>query len=401
MLDIKLHKWRYIGHYNKAKNTVINIFKDNNQKELSVKKEDENASYCNVQESLKNAKECTYLIGDTQGHGSGFLIQPNILVTNYHVIENSEDGYVDVWYNDNFNQSKIIGFSVKDDIALVEIGDNQKVCFFADSLKLDLAETVYAVGWPNSPYGESTITKGIFSRYVTENGIQMIQTDTPINQGNSGGPLINSCGVIGINTSKIAWITNDSPSEGIGFAINSQHAQEVITNILQNKDDNPAIPVEKITQKKETEQSEPRYIGPPLNVNDYVSYNYEEVIFWEQRKIQDENVLESWEKGIDSITLDQDKLDNLIDILRESLDISERLWDGYTNSKITYAQAINLKEEYIKISRERSVLSKELNYESSINAFNNCIKAWEELEEEYDQEFNEQKEKCEEFIEIN
>jgi len=199
---------------------------------LSIKKEkgtnsEPQPEVCTEKSALKSAKECTFLIGDIEKHGSGFVIDTkpltseSYLVTNYHVIDHFSDGFANVYYNGQFYSSRIAGFSVEDDLAIIRLDTDLPSCGWSDSQSLELAENVFAVGWPNSPYGESTITKGVFSRYTTlENqSVQMVQTDTPINPGNSGGPLINKCGVIGINTSKTNWIDDSAPSEGIGYAI--------------------------------------------------------------------------------------------------------------------------------------------------------------------------------------
>ena len=111
--------------------------------------------------------------------------------------------------------------------------------------------------------------------------------------------------------------------------------------------------------------------------------------------------LNSWKKARDSDYVEQDKLENLIDKVGRGLEISEFLWDGYTNSKITYVQVLEIKQEYLFLSKEISVLSNELNIEGSINSYKNCLEAWENLEEEYDDDFSEQKEDCGNILELD
>lgn len=365
-----------------------------------VSNQESNVVECSENKSLREAKLCTYLIGDTQKHGTGFLIDKNgYIVTNFHVINHSTDGYVNVWYNKTFNESRIVGYSEQNDIAVIKIEPSQNVCSWYPSANLELAETVYAVGWPGNPYGESTITKGIFSRYTEENTLPLIQTDTPINSGNSGGPLINKCGVVGINNSKQTWISDNNPSEGIGYAIQSEHSQSIVEKIIANDTGEPIIPITGIDQINENESLNTNDIP-----NDYfdlralLTYDYSQVIFWEQRRIQDEITYNSWRKARDSEFINQNKLNLFLDLIERSIEIAKELWDGYTNSKLTYTQMIELKEEYLRISQETSILSKELNYEGNITAYSECIQAWERLEEEYDESFDEQKEECEKFI---
>lgn len=359
---------------------------------------------CDEKEQLKQAKQCTFLVGSAEIHGSSFLVDNNgTLITNYHVIDYSTDGYVDVFYEGEFHKSRIVGFSVEDDLAIVEISTDLEGCSWANSNYLELAESVYAVGWPNSPFGESTITKGVYSRNTNlDNGVKAIQTDTPINPGNSGGPLISKCGVVGINTSKIAWIDETAPSEGIGFAISSNYALGVIRDILSKDTGEPAIPTERLSEQEVQLPTEPNIPATPQGPtqNSLVPYDYEQVIFWEQRRLQDQNVLNSWGKAENTDIVDEEKLGFLLDILERSVQIANILWDGYTNSKITYGQVLELKQEYLTNSNQISILSQELNIEGSITAYKSCVDAWEELEDEYGEDFSEQKEDCEKFVDF-
>jgi len=374
---------------------------------LSVKKTEEEEKEINTgcveKEALKKAKSCTLLVGDVEKHGSGFVIDPgNYLVTNYHVIDHFSEGYANVYYNGQFHTLRIAGFSVEDDLAVIKLDVEVESCSWSDSQILELAENVHAVGWPNSPYGESTITKGIFSRYTTleNNSIQMIQTDTPINPGNSGGPLINKCGVVGINTSKTNWIDEQLPSEGIGYAITSGYAQGIVSALIRSDDGFPKVPTKTVAEVPETEPNTPtqpetnNYLDP----NTYVAYNYDQVIFWETQKISDQAVLNSWKRAIDSEYVNEDKLENLLSNVSRSLEIAEILWDGYTNSKITYAQVLGLKQEYLLLNNEFMYLTNDLNTEGSINAYKNCVESWQDLEKEYEEDFSDQIEKCTEIL---
>ncbi len=364
---------------------------------------------CTEKAALKSAKDCTLLIGDVEKHGSGFVISPgDYLVTNYHVIDHFSTGYANVYYDGRFHSLRIAGFSVDDDLAVIKLDSTLPSCSWSDSQALELAENVFAVGWPNTPYGESTITKGVFSRYtVLENqNIQMIQTDTPVNPGNSGGPLINKCGVVGINTSKTNWIDKSAPSEGIGYAISSNYAQNVISQLIQNDDGSPKIPIRIVAEQETPPETNQNQTPQPqtnnyLNPNSPVAYDYDQVLFWENQKISDEAVLNSWKKAKGSDYVNQDKLDDLLDRLTRSLEISTILWDGYTNSKITYVQVLLLKQEYLMLSKEINYLNNELNLEGSINAFKNCVESWQNLEDEYDEDFSEQIKKCNDILEVD
>ncbi len=379
-----------------TKQKLFSLFSENNAREEISAFVAEDNNVCSEKESIRSAKDCTFLIGNSEQHGSSFVTNidgKDWLITNYHVINYSTDGLADVFYRGENHKSRIIGYSIESDIAVLDVEADLTSCTWTNSNNLDLAENVYAVGWPNSPFGESTITKGVYSRnLVLENGTSAIQTDTPINPGNSGGPLVSKCGVVGINTAKIL-----PPTEGIGYAVTSNYALGVIKNIIKNDNGSPAIPV-----KKEVTPSETQNITKPEEITSEspVGYDYTQVVFWEQRKIQDTAVLDNWEKAKKIDVLNTDDLDNLLDVLDRSLEISTTLWDGYTNSKLTYGQVIQLKQEYLMNSNKINILSQELNLEGSINSYKNCLSAWDELEKEYNDDFSEQKKECEKFIDF-
>lgn len=187
---------------------------------------------CDEQNNLMQAKNCTYIVETENGHGSGFFIAKGYLVTNTHVIENSTQIYT--WINGKREPVSLWGFSVNDDIALLKIDTEAQTCSWSDSSKIELAETLYAVGWPEVLTGESAITKGIYSRIVkTQDNVEYIQTDAPINPGNSGGPLVGKCGIVGINEWKYSGDPS-APAEGMGFAITSNRAKPVIDQFIKD-----------------------------------------------------------------------------------------------------------------------------------------------------------------------
>jgi serine protease Do len=165
--------------------------------------------------------------------GSGFIIDPSgVIVTNNHVIEGADE--ISVILNDGTKlKATLIGKDAKSDLALLRVHYDKplKAVKFGDSDKLRLGEWVVAIGNPFSLGG--TVTAGIVSaRHRDINSgpyDNYIQTDAPINRGNSGGPLFNLNGeVIGINT---AIISPSGGSIGIGFAIPSNSAIPVLDQL--------------------------------------------------------------------------------------------------------------------------------------------------------------------------
>lgn len=180
------------------------------------------------------------------GVGSGVIISKNdgkaIIVTNHHVIENAVSVKA-VLMNGEKREARIIGKDQITDLAVLEMDAKgiDVVAEIGDSSALRAAEFVIAIGNPLG-LGES-LSQGIVSRThqiipvsLNQDGVydweqEVIQIDASINQGNSGGPLIDMNGrVVGINSMKIA----DLGVEGIGFAIPINNAMPVIEDLLKN-----------------------------------------------------------------------------------------------------------------------------------------------------------------------
>lgn len=160
--------------------------------------------------------------------GSGAIIsRDGEIVTNYHVIQYART--INVLTHDKIiYKADVIGYDIDKDIAVIKIGNNETFNSFdfGDSDIIKIGQSVVALG---NPYGlDFTATQGIVSaRRIGSNGVEYIQIDVPINPGNSGGPVIDAAGdIIGIANFKI------SGAEGVGFAIPSNTAKEVVENII-------------------------------------------------------------------------------------------------------------------------------------------------------------------------
>ncbi|MCP5412966.1 MAG: DegQ family serine endoprotease [Alphaproteobacteria bacterium] len=162
--------------------------------------------------------------------GSGFIIDPSgYIVTNNHVIEDSDE--ITVTLNDGTElPAKLVGRDTKTDLALLKVSSSKPLpaTHFGDSDKARIGDWVIAIG---DPFGiGSTVTAGIVSarnRNINAGPYDdFIQTDAPINRGNSGGPLFNMDGdVIGINSQ---IFSPSGGSVGIGFAIPANLARDVV-----------------------------------------------------------------------------------------------------------------------------------------------------------------------------
>jgi serine protease Do len=168
-----------------------------------------------------------------QSLGSGFVIDPaGYVVTNNHVIDGADE--ITVILNDKTSlPATLIGKDEKTDLALLKVNSKQPlaVARFGDSDRARIGDLVMAIG---DPFGlGGTVTTGIVSarnRDINSGDYDdFIQTDAPINRGNSGGPLFNMDGeIIGINT---AIYSPTGGSVGIGFSIPSNAAKNVIAQL--------------------------------------------------------------------------------------------------------------------------------------------------------------------------
>jgi serine protease Do len=170
--------------------------------------------------------------------GSGFIIDAaGYIATNNHVIADADE--ITVILHDNTNlKAKVVGRDTKTDIALLKVKTDKPLVAvsWGDSDVARVGDWVLAIG---NPFGlGGSVTAGIISarqRDINSGPYDdFLQTDAPINRGNSGGPMFNMDGqVIGINT---AIYSPSGGSIGIGFAIPSALAKEVIGELKNEAD---------------------------------------------------------------------------------------------------------------------------------------------------------------------
>ena len=174
--------------------------------------------------------------GEQEGVGSGVIFDAEgYILTNNHVIEGADELQVVLPDGRQFDAS-ILGRAPRQDLAVIQIdGDDLPVAALAEGDDLDIGEWVIAIGNALGLEGGASVTVGVVSALdrtlrasQTEPAIEgLIQTDAAINPGNSGGPLVNlNSEVVGINTAKIPQ------AEGIGFAVPSSTARNIIDQIL-------------------------------------------------------------------------------------------------------------------------------------------------------------------------
>ncbi len=170
---------------------------------------------------------------EREGAGSGVIIAPDgFILTNNHVIEHASEVEIGLTDGNTFT-AQVVGADDATDLAVVRAGaSGLPTAELGDSASLRVGQLVIAIG---NPLGFSnTVSTGVISALGralrTQSGRlieNIIQTDVPLNPGNSGGPLVNSRGrVIGINTAMIAV------AQGIGFAVPINTARWVVSELL-------------------------------------------------------------------------------------------------------------------------------------------------------------------------
>ncbi len=169
--------------------------------------------------------------------GTGIILSPDgLILTNAHVVENCDSATVTI-FDDRSFEAKLVGADSTSDIAVLKIdAEGLSPASFGDSSALTVGERVAAIGNPLGETFRMTLTDGIISaidRGVSYNGHSMtlLQTNTAINEGNSGGALFNMFGqVIGVTNMKM--MSSYSSIEGIGFAIPSSTVCNVVNSLI-------------------------------------------------------------------------------------------------------------------------------------------------------------------------
>ena len=186
--------------------------------------------------------------------GSGFIVdESGYIVTNSHVIADADEITVR-FHDDTTKKAEIVGRDDKTDLALVKVDTDKdlKAVEWGDSQKTRIGDWVVAIG---NPFGlGGTVTAGIVSARSRDINAgpydDFLQTDAAINRGNSGGPMFNTDGkVIGVNT---AIFSPSGGSIGIGFAIPSAIAENVISQLRQTGDVQRAwlgVRIQSVTQE--------------------------------------------------------------------------------------------------------------------------------------------------------
>jgi serine protease Do len=175
----------------------------------------------------------------TQGQGSGVIIsREGHVVTNHHVIAGHQKVIQITLHDGKPYPAVLIGENPLLDVAVLKIQGGEAAFTplkFGDSSEAQVGQIVFAIG---NPFGlGETVTQGIISakeRSISEEQLDLFQTDAAINPGNSGGPLVNLRGeIIGINVAIFSPNRDNPGFQGVGFSIPANDVKNAVTQIIE------------------------------------------------------------------------------------------------------------------------------------------------------------------------
>lgn len=199
---------------------------------------------CEQEITLQQAYNAAFPINTDTGVGTAFAIDDHgTLVTAYHVIEGAKTIGIGVYRIEH--ELKVIKVNKEYDVALLKY-DRPTPDFLPLTSTFRVGQPVYEIGWPISAddAGPATVTKGIISRTVSSedaresgddipDGLSFIQTDAATNPGNSGGPLVNACGAVGVVNS--SYTTDEAEGSNLQSGLNYATSSKSVRHALNLK----------------------------------------------------------------------------------------------------------------------------------------------------------------------
>ena len=283
-----------------TKNSVVSIPRTEEKSVFDLKLERRKEAELTLQQLYENCSPCIVAIAGYEkgivgyNWGTGVVLsEDGLILTNTHVIDQCDRAEV-IFGDDVTYTASLIGADSTSDIALLKIdASGLPAASFGDSASLSVGDSVAAIGNPLGNDFTRTLTNGIISaidRDVMHDGHKMtlLQTNTALNEGNSGGALFNMYGqVVGITNMKM--ISASSGIEGIGFAIPSSTVKTVVAALLADGEvkGRPSIG---ITVGEIPEEAAERY-GLPDGL--YIASVIKETDAWKQGLREGDIILEA------------------------------------------------------------------------------------------------------------
>lgn len=204
---------------------------------------------CVYTESIQRVAAATFQVQTVDSTGTAFYIGNGEWITNHHVVESAST----VWllHGEAELRAQVIGTLPDYDLAMLRGEPPASVTPlpFVDQ-RPDLASSVTIVGFPYGVVGTPSASRGIVSKHLPAaqwpgfaSDAVMIQFDASGNPGNSGGPVVEDCGlVVGVLFGGLEWTPNDRPIEGIGFGIAAETVLAQLVNLRSGGHDPGATP---------------------------------------------------------------------------------------------------------------------------------------------------------------
>ncbi len=222
--------YNFVAYSEKVNNPPVTTVEKVSDKELSFTE-----IYNKLCPSIVRIFTAKNSFSETVYTATGFIISKDgYILTNAHVVDEAKRIQIQTYYGEVYN-AVVLCTDVDNDIALLKVNGNNFIpAELADSNEVLIGEDAVAIGGPRTYQLSYTMTHGIVSGYrynfTIDNEIhrELIQTDAPMNHGNSGGPLINGKGqVIGIILMKLTS-ADSTTIEGLGFAVPINIAKDLI-----------------------------------------------------------------------------------------------------------------------------------------------------------------------------
>ena len=183
-------------------------------------------------EDVANIQKAVVVVKTRSGHGTGFFVSPDHVLTNYHVIEGFDNVIIRNDFSEEVSRGKVIGYLESNDLAIVQVEDadslNRSILEIGSPSETMVGEDIAIFGYPITDKIGITTTFGKISaaRDHKQHGKVFQLSGAEANPGNSGGPLVDSKGtVIGVLTFGFDHYTN---SKGFTFCVSIAEAQKLI-----------------------------------------------------------------------------------------------------------------------------------------------------------------------------
>jgi len=183
--------------------------------------------------NLEEASQAVITVLNDKGHGSGcFIGNQGYILTNYHVISGDSLRIKILFQNGIRKSAVLVKYNAQSDLALLKCDTIIEKTFQINKSNVALGSDVYAIGTPNDINLGQSLSKGIVSGRRTIEGRSLIQSDVSVNEGNSGGALVNKDGyLVGIVCSKLIGYG----IEGLSFAIPATEIESILNiKLVQN-----------------------------------------------------------------------------------------------------------------------------------------------------------------------